>query len=178
MNTIEKTLTSDIPFLVPQLTGNHFRFMNAVVGHLALSNIPTLSVNSLCKKWGLGKEKLYQLLNAMEQANVIRLIRKKNDINLHSLGAKIFLYEPSVYGIFGGSTGNIRESFVSVISIESKRSVFAAVNETECDFLIDGLKIEVGGKKKAIKGADFVVRADIDIPDDKIIPLWMLGFEY
>ncbi len=40
------------------------------------------------------------------------------------------------------------------------------------------MKIEVGGKKKAIKRADFVVRDDIDSPDDKIIPLWMLGFEY
>ena len=178
MNTIIKSMTSDIPFLVPQLSQNHFRFMNAVVGHLAVSNIPTLSINSLCKKWGIGKEKLYQLLNAMEQTNVIRLIRKKNDISLYSIGAKIFLYEPSVYGFFDGNIGNIRESYAAGISIESKRKVFASDNEPEYDFLVDKFKIEVGGKKKKSKKADFVLRDGVDIPDGIVIPLWMLGFEY
>ncbi len=152
--------------------------MNAVIGHLAVSNIPTLSINSLCKKWGIGKEKLYQLLNAMEQTNVIRLIRKKNDVSLFSIGAKIFLYEPSVYGFFDGNIGNIRESYVAGISMESKHKVFASDNESEYDFLIDKFKIEVGGKKKKSKNADFVLRDGIDIPDGIVIPLWMLGFEY
>lgn len=178
MNTIVKSMTADIPFLVPQLSENHFRFMNAVVGHLAVSSIPTLSINSLCKRWGIGKEKLYQLLNAMEQANVIRLIRKKNDISLHSIGAKIFLYDPSAYGSFGGNIGNIRESYAAGISLESKRKVFAADNEREYDFLIDRFKVEVGGKNKEPKKADFVLRDDVDIPDGNMIPLWMLGFEY
>jgi len=178
INTIEKSLTADIPFLVPQLSENHFRFMNAVVGHLAVSSIPTLSINSLCKKWEIGKDKLYQLLNAMEQARVIRLIRKKNDISLHSIGAKLFLYEPSVYGSFGGNTGNVRESYVAGISLESGHQVFASADETACDFIIDDFKIEVGGKTKAVKKADFVLRDDIDIPDGPVLPLWMLGFEY
>ncbi|MGE5339909.1 MAG: ATP-binding protein [Candidatus Omnitrophota bacterium] len=178
INTIEKSLTADIPFLIPQFSENYFRFMNAVVGHLATSNIPTLSINSLCKKWGIGKEKLYQLLNAMHQANVIRLIRKPNDISLHTIGAKIFLYEPSIYGFFDGGTGNIRESYVAGISIESNRKVFASDHESDYDFIIDHYKIEVGGKSKTIKKADFVIRDDIDIPDEKVIPLWMLGFEY
>jgi predicted AAA+ superfamily ATPase len=178
MNTIEKSLTADIPFLVPQLSDNHFRFMNAVVGHLAVSTIPTLVVNSLCKKWSIGKEKLYQLLNAMEQAKVIRVVRKKNDVSLNSIGAKLFLYEPSVYEFFGGNIGNVRESYVAGISMESNRKVFASVDETACDFLIDDYKVEVGGKRKAAKQADFVLRDDIDIPDSNIIPLWMLGFEY
>ncbi|MCK4764498.1 MAG: hypothetical protein KAW12_20025 [Candidatus Aminicenantes bacterium] len=114
----------------------------------------------------------------MEQANVIRLIRKKNDISLHSVGAKIFLYEPSVYGFFDGNIGNIRESYAAGISMESKRKVFAAQNDAEYDFLIDQFKTEVGGKKKGAKKADFVLRDDVDIPDGKVIPLWMLGFEY
>ncbi len=178
MNTVEKSLTSDIPFLVPQLSGNHFRFMNAIVGHLAVSNIPTLSINSLCKKWGMGKEKVYQLINSMEQAKIIRLIRKKNDITINTIGNKIFLYEPSIYSFFGGRLGNIRESFVAGISIESNRKVFASNKEPEYDFLIDDFKVEVGGKSKQPKKADFVLQDDIDIPDGKIIPLWMLAFEY
>ena len=178
VNTIEKSLSSDIPFLVPQISENHFRFMTAVVGHLAVSNIPTLSINSLCKKWGLGKEKLYQLLSAMEMAKIIRVVRKKNDMSLHTIGAKLFLYEPSVYKCFGENIGNARESFVAGISMESKREVFASPDEAACDFVIDNFKIEVGGKRKSTKQADFVLRDDIDIPDGNILPLWMLGFEY
>ncbi len=178
MNTIEKSLTSDIPFIVPQLSGNHFRFMNAVIGYLAVSNIPTLSINSLCKKWGLGKEKLYQLLSAMERASIIRIVRKKKDVSLHSIGAKLFLYEPSIYGAIGGAVGNTRESYVAGISLESGHKVFAAGADRDFDFLVDGIKVEVGGMKKEKKKADFVLRDDIDIPEENIIPLWMLGFEY
>jgi hypothetical protein len=62
--------------------------------------------------------------------------------------------------------------------LESKRKVFAADNEREYDFLIDQFKVEVGGKNKESKKADFVLRDDVDIPDGNMIPLWMLGFEY
>ena len=62
--------------------------------------------------------------------------------------------------------------------MESKRKVFAADNEREYDFLIDQFKVEVGGKNKNPKRADFVLRDDVDIPDENMIPLWMLGFEY
>ena len=55
MAMIEKALSSDIPFLVPQLSDNNLRFMNAVVGYLAVSKIPALAVNSLSNQWGLGK---------------------------------------------------------------------------------------------------------------------------
>ncbi len=62
--------------------------------------------------------------------------------------------------------------------MESNRKVFASADETACDFLIDDYKVEVGGKRKETKQADYVLRDDIDIPDNNIIPLWMLGFEY
>jgi uncharacterized protein len=37
------------------------------------------------------------------------------------------------------------------------------------------LKIEVGGASKKIKGADYVIRDDIDYPAGKALPLWLLG---
>ncbi len=106
------------------------------------------------------------------------MIRKKNDVSLHSSGAKIFLYEPAAYNSFGGNIGNIRESYAAGISIESNRKVFATSDDTTGDFLIDDFKVEVGGKRKALKKADFVLRDDVEIPDDNAIPLWMLGFGY
>jgi len=37
------------------------------------------------------------------------------------------------------------------------------------------LKIEVGGASKKLKGADYVIRDDIDYPAGKALPLWLLG---
>lgn len=178
LNTVRKSMEADIPFIVPGFSGNHLRLMNAVIGFLAVSKIPLIQVNSLCNKWAVGKEKLYQLLDAMERAHIIRTIRKKNDTKIHSIGAKLFLHDVSVYNCFLGNYGTVREAYVANISMDSGRDVFAAGKEKDFDFLIDSHKVEVGGKNKNIKNADFVIRDDTDIPFNNVIPLWMLGFEY
>jgi predicted AAA+ superfamily ATPase len=178
MAMIEKALSADIPFLVPQLSDNNLRFMNAVVGYLAVSKIPTLAVTSLSNQWGLGKEKLYHLLEAMESAGVVRILRIKSDQRVHTVGRKIFLYEPSVYAYFGGDLGTMREAFVAGTAMETGRKVFASMDEKRGDLIVDDRVIEVGGKTKAKKGADFVVRDDIDLPVGKAIPMWVWGFEY
>jgi predicted AAA+ superfamily ATPase len=174
--TAAKILESDIPFIVPQLSEVHLRLMNSVIGYLAISNIPTLQLNSLCTQWSIGKEKLYQLLYAMERAHLIRIIRKENDTKVNSIGSKIFLYDPSMYHLFGGNTGNIREAYAVAAFSEAGRKVFASKNESEYDFIVDSVKVEIGGRKKIQKEADFVIRDNIDLPYDKVIPLWMLGF--
>ncbi|MEI2421177.1 hypothetical protein V6O07_12965, partial [Arthrospira platensis SPKY2] len=112
----------------------------------------------------MSKEKLYQLLDAMEHAHLIRIIRKKNDTKVHSVGSKMLLNEPSVYDFLGGNRGTAREAYVASACIESGHKVWAASKETEYDFLIDNRKVEVGGRKKERKDADFVVRDDIDLP--------------
>jgi len=178
MNTIAKTMEADIPFLVPQITGNHLRLMHAVIGYLAVSNVPSLQVNSLCRKWNIGKEKLYQLLDAMERAHLIRIVRKRNDTKMHSIGAKLLLQEPSVYGFFGENKGTQREAYVATALSDAGHTLYASANETECDFVIGDLRIEVGGQKKSAKSADFVVRDNTDLPSGKTIPMWMLGLAY
>lgn len=179
MGTIDKTLTQDIPFLVPQLSENHYRLMSAVVGYLAKSSIPTLAVNSLCNEWGIGKEKLYQLLQALETAQVIRIIRKQKDHRLHSIGAKIFLHEPATYAALAGNTGSLREAYCAAALQEAGHTVHAAMDEKECDVIINGkITIEIGGTAKKRKKADFVIRDKTDIPTSGVIPMWLLGFSY
>lgn len=178
MNTIAKTMESDIPFLVPQITENHLRLMHAVIGYLAVSNVPSLQVNSLCREWSLGKEKLYQLLDAMERAHLIRIVRKRNDTKMHSIGAKLLLQEPSVYGFFGENKGTQREAYVATALSDAGHTLYASANETECDFIIGDIRIEVGGRKKSAKSADFVIRDNTDFPSGKTIPMWMLGLAY
>jgi len=178
MATIVKTMEADIPFLVPQITENHLRLMHAVIGYLGTAPVPLVQVNSLCTEWGLSKEKLYQLLDAMERAHLIRTIRKRNDTKVHSVGAKMFLHEPAVYEFLGGNRGTRREAYVAAACIESRHKVWAAAKEEEYDFLVDKWKVEVGGRKKGREGADLVVRDDVDLPSGNVLPLWMLGLEY
>ena len=178
MNTLTKTMEADIPFLVPQLADTHLRLMNAVIGYIARSDVPRLAVNSLCTEWGIGKAKLYQLLDAMQRAHLIRIIRKANDTKLHSSGAKIFLHEPSVYFGFDDKLGTMREAYVACAFQEAGTEVVASSREVESDFVVDGRRLEIGGAKKDKKSAEFVIRDDIDLPAGNVIPLWMLGFQY
>jgi hypothetical protein len=178
MNTIAKTMESDIPFLVPQITENHLRLMHSVVGYLAVSTVPTLQVNSLCREWGLGKEKLYQLLSAMERAHLLRIIRKRNDTKINSVGAKLLLHEPSVYGFFGKNEGTQREAFTVAAFADAGYEVFASSNETDCDFIINGVRVEVGGQSKKAKSADLIIRDNTDLPSGNILPMWLIGLAY
>jgi predicted AAA+ superfamily ATPase len=178
LNIIQKTIESDIPCLLPQVNINHLGFMNSVIGFLAVSKKPTINIEKQSSKWGISKEKLYRILDAMEKVHLIRIIKKKNDFNMYSKGEKIFLFDPAIYNLFGGDRGTLREAYTSAVSIDSGHKLFAAKNESECDFILDNFKLEVGGKNKPIKGADYVIRDNTDVAYHNIIPLWMLGFEY
>jgi hypothetical protein len=172
-----KTIDADIPYIVPHLGTNHFRLMSAILGYLSQSDIPVLQVNSLCREWNVGKEKLYSLLHAMEQSGLLRIIRRKSDRSAMTVGAKIFLADPSLYPALSGGEGNAREAFVACALESAGMTVHAAPDEREADFVInDELSIEVGGPKKRRKSADFVIRDGADWPAPGIIPLWTLGF--
>lgn len=184
---VEKTIAMDIPFLIPQLDQGNLQFMSAVIGYLAQSSVPVLAVNSLCREWGIGKEKLYKLLGAMEQAQLIRIIRKHIDRSLHWVGAKIFLQDPSLYHALDGDRGTAREALVVACLQEAGFEVFAHENEKEADFIValggigprrKGFTIEVGGSSKKRKRADYVIRDGIDESAPGLIPLWTLGFAY
>jgi hypothetical protein len=172
-----KTIEADIPYLVPHLGTNHFRLMNAILGYLSQSDIPVLQVNSLCREWNIGKEKLYSLLHAMEQSGLIRIIRKTRDHSAMSVGAKVFLADPSLYPALSGREGNAREAFAACAFQSAGLTVHAAPDERTADFAIDDeFSVEVGGPRKARKRADFVIRDGIDWPAPGIVPLWTLGF--
>ncbi|MBO8140390.1 MAG: ATP-binding protein [Thermosipho sp. (in: Bacteria)] len=178
LKIIEKSIQADVLFLIPQLRENHLRILNTIVGYLAISKIPRLVINSLCREFGIGKDKLYQLINALEAVNVIRIIRKEKDFKLNSIGSKIFLYDPGTYKIFNGEIGNVREAYVAALFSEAGKDVYASKTEEHGDFVIDNILIEVGGKNKKRKNADFVLRDDIEVPVKNSIPLWLIGFQY
>jgi predicted AAA+ superfamily ATPase len=75
LGIIEKSIYVDVPFFSLQTRENHLRLMNAIMGHLASTPIPTVNVSSLSTDWSIGKEKLYELLEIMEHIGLINTIR-------------------------------------------------------------------------------------------------------
>ncbi len=187
LSVLEKTLNSDVPFFVPQITDDNLRLMSAVVGTLAMSPIPRLQVRSLCTDWNVSADKLYQLLEVMEAVGVVRIVRYPNDTKAKSAGAKLFFADPCLYSVLHGNPGNMREAFVTVLLQEAGYSVNASKVETDGDFVITKnigglnlgtspkIKIEVGGKDKVLKKSDWVIRDNTDFPTAKAIPLWLLA---
>lgn len=174
MNILEKTIYYDITHFVGAVSDNHFGVMKAIISHLLYSEIPTINVESMCKEWSIGKPKLYQLLRAMEQVGLINIVPKGKVERPYSKGSKMFFADPTLYYVFEGEVGNFREAFI-VFALKEKGKIYAAEDEREADFIFEGLKLEIGGKKKSSKSSDFVLRDDIDLPLRNVIPLWMLG---
>lgn len=176
--TLEKSLFHDIPFFVPRVTETHLRLMNAVVAHLARSVVPTVNMEALCRDWAVGRQKLYELLAVLEHAGVLTIVRFSKDKSVLSKGAKMFLADPSLYSVLGGQAANQREAYVVSMARASRCAVFAAADETQGDFEIEGELVEVGGPSKKRKKAAKVIRADVEVPTETIVPLWCLGFSH
>ncbi|MGA1846347.1 ATP-binding protein [Deferribacter abyssi] len=174
---LEKSIYYDIPFYVSSIQDNHLRVINAIIGHLINAPVPTINISGMCSEWGLGKEKLYNLLYVMEQSELINIIRKPGK-SVYTKGSKIFISDPSIYSCFKGNIGSVREAFVVMCLKEKFNNIFASKDEKDCDFIVDNFKIEVGGKNKKKKNADFVISDDIDVPVRNRIPLWILGLIY
>jgi predicted AAA+ superfamily ATPase len=175
---IEKTIMSDIPFFVPGTQENHLRLMRAIIGYLATAHIPTLNIDSLSREWSVGKEKLYTLLSVMDEVGLITIVRLPSDYKATGKGAKIFFADPSMYAALNGNLGNVRESFVVASFKQAGKTVHAADKEIDGDLLVDGFLVEVGGKSKKRKKADYVIRDDSERPTGNGIPLWALGMMY
>ena len=179
---LDKTINSDVPFFVPQITDDNLRLMSAVVGTLAKSAVPRVHVRNLCADWGISADKLYQLLEVMDEIGAVRIIRFENDKKAKTAGAKLFFADPCLYAVLRGHTGTMREAFAAALLAEAGYEVCAARDEREGDFVISRqydidqkIKIEVGGERKTAKLSDFVIRDNCDYPSDKVIPLWLLA---
>lgn len=174
---LEKSLYADVPYFVPQIQESHLGLMNAVVGTLAQSAVPTLNVETLTKKWSVSKEKFYALLNAMEHIGLLNIVRRPGHAATGK-GAKLLLADPSMYSCLGGNEGSAREALVVTMLRSAGHEVFACKDDSEADFEVNEVKLEVGGASKKRKSADFVIRDDVEFPTASVIPLWFLCFLY
>ena len=119
----------------------------------------------------------------MEMAGMIGQLRD-NTGGIRGLGKveKVYLDNTNLAFVLGGAStdvGNIRETFF----YNQMRVTTDVIASRVADFEIDGYTFEVGGKKKGpkqIKGQKeaYLVKDDIEMGLDKVIPLWAFGFTY
>lgn len=172
---VDKIIHSDIPHFLPEVRESHLNLMRNIIGYLATSPIPVVNVDSLSKTWSVGKLTVYNLMTIMEDTSLINIIRYEGIKKGQSKGAKIFFSDPSLYFAYGGLLGNIRESYFCMQMRMMHKNPCCPKDDSQYDFSIDNHTFEIGGRSKKIKGADWVIRDDVDIATNNVIPLWMLG---
>ncbi len=139
---------------------------------------------TISERTGLSINTLKNYLHYLERARLISLLHKPAK-GLRNIGKteKIFLHNPNLMFALTGETqdkGNVRETFF-YNQVSEKYPVFAS---EKADFFADGqYHFEIGGKSKnrgQIQKLEraFVVKDDIEVGHDNILPLWLFGFLY
>lgn len=176
---MDKVFCNDIPFFLPNVSENNLRVMRAIVGTLSNSSIPRIQVRSLCADWGIGAEKLYQLIFVMEHIGLLRIVRLQGETKARSIGAKMLFADPCAYSVLEADQGTEREAYVVNCFVQAGYSVNAMRDEQKGDYIVhngsDTISIEIGGKNKKFKSANFVFRDNTDYPAANAIPFWLAG---
>ena len=123
-------------------------------------------------------------IGLLDNAQLLQVLdMPKKGINSLNKPEKMYLNNSNLMynqGEENVNIGNIRETFF-FNQLKVKHKVNASEN---ADFLVsDKYTFEIGGKNKQGKqikniANSFVVKDNIEIGSDNIIPLWMFGFLY
>lgn len=181
--TIQVTLEIDIPQYEQVQTSNIIylrKLLQVISGSVPFK--PNL--NSVSQRTGISLNTMKQYLRYLSDANLLSLLYvPEKGINSLNKPEKIYLQNTNLmYSLADRNVeiGHIRETFfMSQVQPVSKINA-----TTQADFLVNGkYLVEIGGKSKQqhqIAGAahGFIVKDDIEIGNDNIIPLWLFGFLY
>jgi len=142
------------------------------------------NLQSISQRTGISINTLKKYLYLLDRANIISLLHadSKGISNL-SKPEKIFLQNTNLMFNLAGETqnsGNLRETFF-LSNLKQITKVEAA--KTGDFFVNDRYTFEIGGKgkqQKQIKNVpdSYIVKDEIEIGNDNIIPLWLFGFLY
>jgi hypothetical protein len=181
--TIQVTLEIDIPQYEQVQTSNIIylrKLLQVISGSVPFK--PNL--NSVSQRTGISLNTMKQYLRYLSDANLLSLLYvPEKGINSLNKPEKIYLQNTNLmYSLADRNVeiGHILETFfMSQVQPVSKINA-----TTQADFLVNGkYLVEIGGKSKQqhqIAGAahGFIVKDDIEIGNDNIVPLWLFGFLY
>lgn len=179
---LNQTMEVDIPLYAGMnaSTGRKLKKLLAVIAQ----SVPFKPVmDSIASVVGVSRNVLPDYFLYMEQAGMIGQLRDDTG-GIRGVGKveKVYLDNTNLAYVLGGSStdiGNIRETFF----YNQMRVTSEVTSSRISDFEIDGKTFEVGGKgkgKKQIADAKegFVVKDDIEMGANNIIPLWAFGLTY
>lgn len=138
----------------------------------------------LSQRTGISVNTLKTYLNYLNDARLISMLFFQDEgLNSMSKPEKIYLENTNLMFNLADNApdkGNLRETFF-LNQTATTQNVYAS---KDADFLVnEQFTFEIGGKnkqQKQIKGIEnaFVVKDDIEIGSDNVIPLWLFGFLY
>lgn len=141
------------------------------------------NVSTISQVLGISRNLLPEWLVYMENAGLIMQLRDDTG-GIRGLGKvdKVYLDNTALMFLLGKDNtevGNVRETFF----MNQVRVGYDVFTSSVSDFQIDKYTFEVGGrskKQKQIAGVEsaFVVKDDIEIGYQNIIPLWIFGLMY
>ncbi|MBW6482093.1 MAG: AAA family ATPase [Vicingaceae bacterium] len=142
------------------------------------------NMNALSERTGISLNTMKIYLKLLHDAQLLQLLYVQNKgINSLNKPEKIYLNNTNLMFNQGNenvNTGNLRETFF----LNQLSSNYVVNSSNEADFLVaNKFTFETGGKtksKKQIKNIAnaYVVRDNIEIGSNNMIPLWLFGFLY
>lgn len=148
-------------------------------------NVPfTPNISKLAEKLKIHRNVLIQALQLLEKAELIHtLIKTTKSISILNKPDKIWLHNTNLIYLLSDNKpniGNLRETFF----IHHSKFNYRLSLPEKGDFIVeDKYTFEVGGKNKSKKqianiSDSFVVRDNIEVGTNNIIPLWLFGLLY
>jgi predicted AAA+ superfamily ATPase len=180
---IQVTLEIDIPQFESIQTSNII-YLRKLLQIISASVPFKPNMNTISQRTGISLNTMKLYLKYLADANLISLLYfEEKGINSLNKPEKVYLQNTNLmHSLAPGNTetGHIRETFfLSQVSVTSK------VNASyQADFLLENkYTIEIGGKSKTqhqIAGVEnaFIVKDNIEVGNDNIVPLWLFGFLY
>jgi predicted AAA+ superfamily ATPase len=181
---INTSIEVDIPSVFP-IEYETVNKLKKIVRLICESYPFTLNIQEFLTKMQMSKndyKRLYKYFYFLEKAKIFRILWSKyRGDNILSKPEKIYLNNTNLHYAYCPSReiGTVRESFFASMLEEYKLQL-----TKKGDFLVeDKYTFEIGGKNKTkhqIKDLEnaFVVKDDIEIGRNNIIPLWLFGFLY
>jgi len=183
METVNIVLEVDIPqFMNMQIS--HIQYLKRLLQIISTSAPFQPNMVSLSERTGISLNTLKAYLFYLHEAHEVNLLYKTlKGINSLNKPAKIYLNNPNLMKLLGGTSsnlGSLRETFF-YNQLSQIEKVFFHSNG---DFIDERQRVfEVGGRnkgRKQIAGQKeaYIVKDNIEIGSGNIIPLWMFGFLY
>lgn len=182
MQVVNKTIEVDIPQYT-DMTASAIRKLKRLMSIVSESVPFKPNLSSISQVLGISRNLLPEWFVYMEKAGLIMQLRDDTG-GIRGLGKvdKVYIDNTALMYMFGQDNteiGNVRETFF----MNQTRVMHDVITSSVSDFQIGKYTFEVGGKNKTqkqIAGVSdaFVVKDDIEIGYQNVIPLWVFGLMY